>query len=456
MAERVETIETLSRDEDRRREATVEIVPQLYILLECDRPAAASSRHLLRGIESVDVGRAAVRGAGRTGDALELGVPDARMSQPHARIGRRDGKWILEDAGSKNGVIVDGERRTRAVLTDGAMFELGHTLFLFREAPVEDAYSDDCDAADLSRAAPQLRTFVPALARVYADLAEVVKTPAPVLIHGETGTGKELLARAAHAMTRRPGSFVAVNCGALPENLVESELYGHKRGAFSGAEQDRTGLVRSADRGTLFLDEIADLPLQSQAALLRVLQEREVTPVGATQPISVDVRVVAASHHELAERVERDLFRRDLYARLAAYTAVLPPLRDRREDLGLLIGSMLADKPEVRISCAAARMLFEYDWPLNVRELESCLVVATALARGGAIRLEHLPETVRGVETIGAPLTTEDQARRDELVALLRTHAGNVSAVARATGKARAQIHRWLRRFQLDPASYRG
>jgi transcriptional regulator of acetoin/glycerol metabolism len=189
--------------------------------------------------------------------------------------------------------------------------------------------------------------------------------------------------------------------------------------------------------------------------VLRVLQEREVVPVGGTQPIAVDIQVVAASHHDLAERVERDLFRRDLYARLAAFTLRMPALRDRREDLGLLLAALLP--ADVRITPAAAHALVDHDWPLNIRELASCLVVATALARGGPIRLEHLPEAIGGGPAIdvATALSPDEQRKRDELVGLLREHRGNVSAIARVTKKARAQVHRWLRRYDLDPESFR-
>ena len=465
--------QTLSRDDDdpgARGEAAG--VPLLYVLLECDRPLAGSSRHRLDGIDRVELGRADGRSATRQGSVLTIGVPDGRMSQRHARLVRRGDGWVAEDAGSKNGLLVAGERRDRAALVDGAVLELGHTLFLYREVAPPDG-PPDLDAAALPEHGG-LRTLVPELSRALADLAAVAATQSSILVLGETGTGKELTARAVHQLAGRSGEFVAVNCGALPDALVESELYGHRRGAFSGAEQDRPGLVRSADRGTLFLDEIADLPLASQAALLRVLQEREVTPVGATQPIPVDLEVVAATHHDLAERVERGAFRRDLYARLAGFTVRLPPLRERREDLGLLLAALLprvarGDEPAPRLSCAAARALLEHDWPLNVRELESCLRVAAALARGGPIRLEHLPEAVRAPgggaapgrgagradDAAGGPLSPADQALRDELCALLGEHRGNVSAVARATGKARVQIRRWLRRYGLDPEQFR-
>ncbi len=448
---------TLSREDDASQRTREGVVPQLFVLIECDRLAAASSRHALAGVERVQIGRGERRCATRDGASLSIEVPDGRMSLGHAKLVRVDGKWIVEDAGSKNGLVVEGERRRRLTLHDGSVFELGHTVFLYRELalPPDAAPDEDRDGATAA-----LQTFVPALARTFADLAAVAGTSAAVLIQGETGTGKELVARAAHALGGRAGRFVAVNCGALPETLVESELYGHKKGAFSGADQDRPGLVRSADGGTLFLDEIADLPLASQAALLRVLQEREVTPVGGTHPIAVDLHIVAATHHDLPACIERGTFRRDLFARLAAFIVRLPPLRERREDLGLILATLLPRIAgrDVRISCAAARRLVEHDWPLNVRELENSLTVAAALARGGQIKIEHLTDGLRLDEQPAVPtqtLSDEDQARRDELVGLLHQHAGNVSAIARATGKARTQVHRWLRRFRLDPESFR-
>jgi transcriptional regulator with GAF, ATPase, and Fis domain len=288
-----------------------------------------------------------------------------------------------------------------------------------------------------------------------------------VLVQGETGTGKELLARAVHSMSGGDDAFVAVNCGALPETLVESELFGYVKGAFSGATQDRLGLIRSADRGTLFLDEIGDLSPPSQAALLRVLQEREVTPLGSSRPIRVNIQVVAATHHDLASLVAREQFRRDLFARIAGFTVRLPLLRQRREDLGLLIASLLPRvAPEqasgIHLRVEAVRALFNYEWPLNVRELEGCLGIATALAGRGVVKFEHLTDAVRGERSSAQspgdtppPLSPEDQQRRDELMELLRQHRGNISAVARASGKARVQIHRWLRRYRLDPRAFR-
>ena len=468
------TFTTVSRDEeDGEAAARAAAAPVLLLLLECDRPLASSSRHSLSDLDQVTVGRADARRWERDAASrrLTIGVPDARMSQAHARLVRAGNRWSVEDTGSKNGVIMKGARHERATLEDGDVFELGHSFFLFRDAPSTGAahLPLDVDAAALEPPAPGLLTFVPVLLRAYGELSQVSRTRVPILIHGETGTGKELLARAVHGLGGREGTFVAVNCGALPETLVESELFGYKKGAFSGAAQDRLGLVRSADRGTLFLDEIGDLSQPSQAALLRVLQEREVTPLGASQPVPVDIQIVAATHHDLHEMIGRDRFRRDLYARIAGFTLRLPGLRRRREDLGLLIAALLARtvpadaRSEIRLHVDTLRALLAHDWPLNVRELEACLGIAAALAGHGLIRHEHLPESVRGGDTEEdptseppqLPLSEEDARRRDEIIALLREHRGNISAVARASGKARVQIHRWLKRYRLDPDSFR-
>jgi transcriptional regulator with GAF, ATPase, and Fis domain len=282
-------------------------------------------------------------------------------------------------------------------------------------------------------------------------------------------------AQAVHALSGRSGAFVAVNCGALPETLVESQLFGHRKGAFSGATEDRPGLVRSAHRGTLFLDEIGDLPLDSQAALLRVLQERQVMPIGATQPVEVDLRLCAATHRPLERLVAQGKFREDLLARLMGYTVQLPSLRERREDLGLITGALLrrvAGERAERVTFAkdAARAIFRHGWPLNIRELEKCLAAAVVLAGDGPIQRDHLPAQLATTATTTSEpksepslegsnsgiraLSSDDADKRARLVALLTEHGGNISAVARALGKDRVQIRRWLQRFQLDPESF--
>src|SRR5438132_154680 len=248
--------------------------------------------------------------------------------------------------------------------------------------------------------------------------------------------------------------------------LVESELFGYRKGAFSGALEDRPGLVRSSEHGTLLLDEIGDLPLAAQAALLRVLQESEVLPVGGTRPVKVDLRVVAATHRDLGALAAQDRFRRDLLARLDGARIMLPALRERREDFGLILSALMEKTGEMArdliFSADAARALLLHSWPLNVRELEKCLASAVLLARDGRVELEHLRETVfdapkpvsppQGVAPEG--LREADRRLREQLIELLRANGGNVTAAARTMGKARTQVQRWLRRFEIDPASF--
>lgn len=284
---------------------------------------------------------------------------------------------------------------------------------------------------------------------------QVASHDSSVLILGESGTGKEVVARAIHQLSQRGGDFVAINCGALPRERVAAELFGWKRGAFPGAVADHAGLIRAADHGTLLLDEIGDLPAGDQAALLRVLQEREVLPIAATRPVAVDLRVIAATHQPLDELADRHAFRRDLLARLSGFRTTLPPLRERKEDLGLLVSTLLAARPDadgVIFHVSALRALVAHDWPANVRELDQAL--AYALVRrdpGGAIEAKHLPASVTAPGSSGDALP----ASREQLVALLRAHRGNITAIASELGKARMQIHRWLKRHDLDPDHYR-
>ena len=434
--------------------------PVLVLALECDSPLSPSIRFPLRAFQEVRVGRGE-RGFSAERAGLSVRVPDGRMSSSHARLARELGRWVVEDEGSKNGVWVNGAAQERALLSTGDLIELGHTFFLFVEQEGEGLPEAPLSAGELSPLAPGLETFVPSLAARLGTLAAVARSQVSVVLQGESGTGKELAARAVHALSGRAGPLVAITCGALPEALVESELFGHRRGAFTGAAEDRPGLVRSASGGTLFLDEVGDLPLPLQAAFLRVLQEGEVLPVGASQPVRVDLRVVAATHRDLEALVARGAFRADLFARLSGLALTLPPLRQRREDLGLLVSGLLrragAGASKVSFSAGAARALLSYAWPLNVRELEKSLGVALALAGGGRIERHLLPEAIRGDLPAPAaqPIRADDPARRDQLLGLLERHRGNVSAIARELGLARMQIQRWLKRYGLDAERFR-
>ena len=440
--------------------------PVLILVLEGGRPRAGSIRLRLGELTGVSLGRGPERAASITspgsGTELTVRVPDRWMSSKHARIEPSFGRWVLTDTESKNGTIVDGHTTKRAVLTDGSLIELGHTLFIFFERlPIDGDAPTIVELATTDGSCGTI-TLMPSWQTELARLRQIASSEIPMLIEGESGVGKEVIAREIHGLSGRKGAFVPVNCGALPDNLVESELFGYKKGAFSGAQSDHDGLVRAANGGTLFLDEIGDLPASSQAALLRVLQEREVLPVGGTRPVEIDLRVVAATHRDLDDMVADGSFRHDLFARLAGFRVTVPTLNQRRTDLGLLIGALHQrlfpdDHPGFDID--AARLLLRYPWPLNVRELEQALATAQVLAGPELVRGEHLPDSVRTGRPPGSPrpvvLSEIDQKVRDQVVAALREHQGNVSAVARALDKDRKQIQRWIKRFNLDPATYR-
>jgi transcriptional regulator of acetoin/glycerol metabolism len=447
---------------DLLHDAPSELVPTLFLVMECHRASAGGARYALRGTDEVVFGRGAARGSQRDvvdgKGRLVVRVPDPMMSSTHARLARERDAFVLEDQGSTNGTRIGGRRIERVELEDGAVFELGSTLFRLRYEI--DTPQGSPDVVESALVAPGLSTLLPAYSKQLATFARVATSHVPLLLLGESGTGKEVLARAAHALSGRNGAFVPVNCGALPDTLVESQLFGHVKGAFSGAVRDEPGFVRSSDKGTLFLDEIGDLPKTSQAALLRVLQEKEVTAVGSTKPVKVDLRVIAATHRNVGGAP--DSFRSDLYARLAGYVHELPPLRERKEDLGLMVAALLAKVAPgqpLKLTTELARAFLAYEWPLNVRELEQCLSVAAVLAREGTIELSHVPEATRAQllaapKSQGAPAPSGD-AIREHLLAALKQHKGNISEVARVMGRTRMQIHRWMKRWQIDPEAYR-
>ena len=443
--------------------------PFLFVVLHCDQPALGGARYELSGLDLLTIGRGERREACRgTADGvrcLTLRLPASAVSKSHARLFREGETWHIEDTGSRNGCYLNGKRIERARrLADGDLLEIGCTLLRYRAAlTASPGHDGDLDSALVRPETPGLLSLVPSAAAELASLARIARTNVPTLLLGETGTGKEVLANGIHALSGRPGPFVAVNCGGLTASLLESQLFGHVKGAFTGALRDEPGYVRSADGGTLFLDEIGDLPLPAQAALLRVLQEREVVPVGKTRPTIVDVRVVAATHKALDTLCLRGDFRSDLFARLAGYQHALTPLRERIEDLGILLADLL-QRPEIqggreaRLQVATGRRLLSYPWPLNIRELQQALTVAVALANGSPLLPSHLPSGVASAPP-PAPSKATEPVGADEIVsrivALLEKSRGNVTEVARSMGKTRMQIHRWMDRFGIDPQDYR-
>lgn len=291
----------------------------------------------------------------------------------------------------------------------------------------------------------------------------IAMSDASVLIQGESGTGKELLAAAIHAASKRAKRpFVAINCGAVPENLLESELFGHKKGAFTGAVSDNEGLFVSADSGSLFLDEIGDMPVPLQVKLLRVLQEREIRPVGSTKSVAVDVRIISASHRDLTQAITEQKFREDLYYRLNVVTLRLPPLRERREDIPLLVAHLLKelspryDNQVKAFSSEAIEMMIAAPWPGNIRQLQNVVEQSIALSATEIVA----PKVVEQAMQLDAQqIDSFEEARRrfeyDYLTALLKLTDGNVTSAARLAKRNRTDFYKLLQRHDLDAAAFK-
>ena len=308
----------------------------------------------------------------------------------------------------------------------------------------------------------------PAMRRLI-DLAQrVARVDSTVLISGESGTGKERVAKLVHnASSRAPGPFVAVNCGAITETLLESELFGHVRGAFTGALQERPGLFESANGGTLLLDEVGEVSPAMQVKLLRVLQEREIRRVGESISRAIDVRVLAATNRELAQEIAEGRFRMDLYYRLHVVELPVPPLRQRREDILPLARILLAEaanrlnRPVTELSQRTVDQLVRYNWPGNVRELENAMERVVALAQGGQAELEDLPEEVRQavpVPLLTAPVKHLDAIEKDYILAVLELNDGNQARSAEQLGIGSATLYRKLKSYGLTrtcPGHYR-
>jgi two-component system, NtrC family, response regulator GlrR len=310
----------------------------------------------------------------------------------------------------------------------------------------------------------ELITRSSAMEDLLAQARRVAASDASVCIFGASGTGKELLARAIHrASPRGQAPFIAVNCGAIPEGLLESELFGHKKGSFTGAVADRRGLFQAAQGGTLFLDEIGDMPLPLQVKLLRALEERKVRPVGSHESHDVDVRVVAATHRKLEERIASGEFREDLYYRLNVVKLYIPALAERREDIPLLANhflSRLAEryrKTRLALAPEAMQLLVSASWPGNVRQLLNVIEQAVALAP-----TEVIPESLvrQALDAGDTTLTPLDEARkafeRDYLVRILKITGGNVTKAARLAGRNRTEFYRLLERHVLEPGMFKG
>ncbi|HEY7164489.1 MAG TPA: sigma-54 dependent transcriptional regulator [Candidatus Binatia bacterium] len=360
---------------------------------------------------------------------------------------------------------------------------LEHRRLNFEIKRLKGLVEENFDFANIIARSPKTRAVLDMVARI-------AKLDSTVYIHGESGTGKELIAKAIHlASHRRDQGFVALNCAALPEALLESELFGHEKGAFTGAVRSTRGLFTQAHQGTLFLDEIGDMPLSTQSKLLRVLQERQFYPVGSQAPIEVDVRVITATNKDLTEEVKRGQFREDLFYRIHVIPIFLPPLRERKEDIVPLVDHFIRKfslqmKRDVKgINSEALRKLIFHDWPGNVRELENTIEYAVAMTQKDVITEDYVlqtrvsaSESGKGAMAPGRPGDAEeppkslkdarDAFERDYLVQLLSTTEGNVSQAAKLAGKYRADLYDLLKKHDLKvddfkkpkaaPSNYQG
>ena len=414
----------------------------------------------LRGRE-IDVAKDDVRiGKSRQCDVV---LPDDSVSRVHAQIVREGDAYRVRDLESTNGTFVDSAKVSDAFLEPGAVLRVGKVelRFLPRQARAELLPSD------AEQFGPVVGRSL-AMRKIFGLLERVAPTDVTILLQGETGTGKDLIARAIHeASDRRGGPFVVVDCGAVAPNLIESELFGHERGAFTGAHSRRTGAFELANGGTIFLDEIGELPADLQPKLLRVLESRQLRRVGGTDAVDVDIRVLAATHRNLKELADEGAFREDLYFRLAVVTLTVPPLRERRDDIPMLIetfshklppGMWKAPGPE-----AMARLI-GYDWPGNVRELRNVVERSAYVSPDGVVDLvatNQGRERPHGAVDFDPTLTFREQKERaielfEEVYLrwLLQRAEGNISRAARDAGMDRKYLHKLLRRYGIEAKQF--
>jgi DNA-binding NtrC family response regulator len=414
-------------------------------------------------VEGPDAGRAArledacVVG---TDSGCELVLTDDRVSRRHLELRRIEGRFALRDLDSRNGTFYEGSRIREASVGVGATLKLGRSFL--RIAPLPQPV--DVPPSQARRFGELVGESL-TMREVFAVLELAAQSDVTVLLEGETGVGKELAARGVHeASARRRGPFVALDCSALPPTLVESELFGHVRGAFTGASRGREGAFARADGGTLFLDELDSVPEAVQARLLRAVEERSVRPVGSDRDRDVDVRLVAASRRDLSALVADGTFRADLFYRLSVIRVRIPPLRERREDIAPIVAELLRRRGMSAPGAVEGRnleLLFAHDWPGNVRELRNAVDRALALSPGAAcfaelrVRLDdpRAPEDGLSVRADlpfhEAKQEVVDAFERRYLADLLARHGGNLSAAARDAGLDRKHLRRLARRHGL-------
>ena len=377
-----------------------------------------------------------------SGQGAHIRLEDRAVSGLHCELIADETGVTLQDLGSKNGVFVGGARVQQARLAgDVTSFVIGRSIVTVRSGTAPQVSGACALPGIIGSSEPMLR--------VAQEVRRHAATRAPILIQGESGTGKDLVARAVHALGRPGGPYVPLNVGAIAESLADSELFGHRRGAFTGAVAHRHGAFEQAHRGTLFLDEVAELSAGVQVRLLRVVEDGSVRPIGAQTSTQVDVRIVSASWASLSARVTEGKFRGDLFHRLSTVTLELPPLRQRRSDIPALARALLARlAPELgpkQLSPAALALLNAYDWPGNVRELSGVLYRAASASNDAEILPAHL--TLHAREA--GPSGVRDVGQMDPR-ALLARHSGNISAAARAARLPRTTFRALLTRCELS------
>ena len=384
-----------------------------------------------------------------------LCIADERASRCHAALWVERGEVMVEDRASKNGTFVNRSRVTSAALGDGDILQIGDSFFSVRSEPLRTPPTDS--GAIVGKSAP--------MGQLRADIKSVGRSVLPVLLLGESGTGKEVAAQALHAASGRRGPLVAVNCTAIPETLAESLLFGQVAGAYTGASA-QPGFFRAAETGTLFLDEVGDLSANLQPKLLRALESGEIYPVGATRPVAVDVRIIAATNQDLTRWVHSGRFRGDLFTRLAGSILVLPPLRERREDI-LPLARHFYPAIASHLTVAFIEKLLFHDWKFNVRELKK--VVEELEVRGDVeATLRRLAETTARTEEPAAEERDDDEhspsvsrprgaqpPTKEALVELLQAHRGVIRQVSKLLGCSARQLGRWLALYDLDIDHFR-
>ena len=383
-------------------------------------------------------------------------LANADVSRRHATLQRGvdDCSLLITDLDSRNGTRVNGRAVLRARLKANDVVRVGGCVFVVSDAP--DSFSEIASGL--------LGGSI--LKRALAPLPQAAASDLPIVLEGETGTGKEVITRAIHAWSGRAGQLVAINCAALPEGLAEAELFGYRRGAFTGADRASPGFFRSAEGGTLLLDEVSDLPLALQAKLLRALEQKAVQPLGETAPVAIDVRLVVAGQSSLFEAVKRQHFRADLLARLNGITLHLPPLRARRADILPLFARFLASSKAGRLpefEPEFVERLVLHDWPFNVREvLQLARRLAVLQGAESVLRAPHLPrEMDKPVEASSprSPLPASPDAPEldlERLLEALRVSGGNVTRAAAQLGVSRQRAYRLLEEQSVDLATLSG